>query len=80
MKNKSLFLLIALAISSCEKKYCWKCTVMSQSNGGVNYSQTTTNVCDKTESEIKDYEKAGTMTTRSNGITVYTSTSCEQGN
>jgi hypothetical protein len=75
-----LSLATLLFLTSCEKKYCWNCTIMSQSNGGVNYSQTTNTVCDKTETEIKDYEKAGTMTTRSNGITVYTSTSCDKGN
>ena len=78
MKKLILPLLTILTLTSCEKKQCWKCTISSQAPGYVNtLSQTTTAVCDKTTTEIQDYEKAGTMTTISNGIRVETVTDCK---
>ncbi len=78
MKKIAVILRITLISTSCQKKYCWKCTISSQANGGLSSSTTTTTVCDKTESEIRDYEKAATMITSSSGITVNTSTRCQK--
>jgi hypothetical protein len=78
MKKLILPLITILTLTSCERKQCWKCTISSQAPGYVNtLSQTTTTVCDKTTTEIQDYEKAGTMTTISNGIRVETTTDCQ---
>jgi hypothetical protein len=78
MKKIAVLLIITLISASCQKKYCWKCTISSQANGGAGSSKTTTTVCDKTESEIRDYEKSATMTTTSGSVTVFTSTSCQK--
>ena len=80
--KKIIFTLITLfTFTSCEKKQCWKCTVSSQAPGYVNtLTQTTTTVCDQTASDIENYEKAGTMTTVSNGIRVETVTNCQSSN
>ena len=78
MKNLFLTLITILTLTSCERKQCWKCTVSSQAPGYVNtLTQTTTTVCDQTQTEIENYEKAGTMTTISNGIRVETVTDCQ---
>ena len=78
MKKLILTLITILAFTSCERKQCWKCTISSQAPGYVNtLNQTTTTVCDQTQTEIENYEKAGTMTTISNGITVETVTNCQ---
>ena len=78
IKKLILPLITILTLTSCEKKQCWKCTISSQAPGYVNtLNQTTTTVCDKTTTEIQDYEKAGTMTTVSNGIRVETVTDCQ---
>jgi hypothetical protein len=78
MKKIAVIIIITLISTSCQKKYCWKCTISSQANGGLSSSTTTTTVCDKAESEIRDYEKAATMITSSSGITVNTSTRCQK--
>ena len=78
MKKLILTLITILTFTSCERKQCWKCTVSSQAPGYVGtLTQTTTTVCDQTQTEIENYEKAGTMTTVSNGITVETVTNCQ---
>lgn len=78
MKKIILPLMTILAFTSCETKYCWKCTISTQAG---NYSaQSTTTVCNKSRSEIEDYERAGTMTTTSNGISVVTTTDCTVNN
>jgi hypothetical protein len=42
---------------SCQKQYCWKCqtTTVVSPTGDVSHSNA--NVCDKTEKEIRQYEK-----------------------
>ena len=77
MKKVIPSLITILAFTSCETKYCWKCTISSQATTGNYSSQTTTTICDKTRTEAEDYEKAGTMTTTSNGISVVTTTDCQ---
>jgi hypothetical protein len=78
MKKLILPLITILSFTSCERKQCWKCTVSSQAPGYVGtLTQTTTTVCDQTQTEIENYEKAGTMTTISNGIRVETTTDCQ---
>ena len=73
-----LTLILLTILFSCERKQCWKCTVSSQAPGYVGtLTQTTTTVCDQTQTEIENYEKAGTMTTVSNGIRVETTTDCQ---
>lgn len=78
--KKVLFLFVALTatVFSCkkesEKKYCWKCittvTMTPSSAGGTGTSTNT--VCDQSEEQIRNYEKAGTQTTTSSagGVTV----------
>ena len=81
MKTLITTLLTLLTLSSCETKYCWKCTVTAQVPGYPQATNTTTTtVCDQTQTEIENYEKAGTMTTTSNGVTVYTTTDCQVSN
>lgn len=77
MKKVILSLITIIAFTSCETKYCWKCTVSSQTTTGGYSSQTITTICDKTKSEAEDFEKAGTSQTTSNGITVVTTTDCQ---
>jgi hypothetical protein len=78
MKKIILTLITILTLTSCGKEYCWKCTISAQAPGYVNtLNQTTTTVCDQTQTEIEDVEKAGTMTTISNGIRVETVTDCQ---
>ena len=81
MKKLILPLITILTLTSCEKKQCWKCTISTQAPGYVNtLNQTTTTFCDQTKTEIEDVEKAGTMTTISNGIRVETVTDCQVSN
>jgi hypothetical protein len=81
MKKLILPLIAILIFTSCEKKKCWKCTTSAQATGYVGTpTQTTTTICDQTATEIEDVEKAGTMTTISNGIRVETVTDCQVSN
>lgn len=81
MKKLILPLITILTLTSCEKKQCWKCTISAQAPGYANtLNQTTTTVCDQTQTEIEDVEKAGTMTTISSGIIVETVTDCQVSN
>lgn len=81
MKKLIFTLVTILTFTSCERKQCWKCTISAQAPGYVNtLTQTTTAVCDKTQTEIENYEKAGTMTTISSGIIVETVTDCQVSN
>jgi hypothetical protein len=74
--KRALFTILIFACLSCkkEKSYCWKCTTKviyyPSSIGGNGTSNNT--VCDKTQDEIDNYEKAATSTTTSSsgGITV----------
>ena len=77
MKKLILPLITIITFTSCESTYCWKCTINSQATTGNYSSQTVTTICDKTKTEAENYEKAGTMTTTSNGISVVTTTDCQ---
>jgi hypothetical protein len=67
---------------SCQKQYCWKCqtTTVVSPTGDVSHSNA--NVCDKTEKEIRQYEKDHTTqkTGNSGGQTVMLNiiTSCNK--
>jgi hypothetical protein len=67
-------ILLTLITASCEKKQCWQCTLTQTTYGAGNQSPVTVNntVCDKTEKEIRDYEKgaSSTATARSGNVTV----------
>ena len=80
MRASQIVILVALAISatSCKKKYCWKCrtTTYISPSGGQQPSVTNNVVCDKTESDIKDYQKAATTSSRSGNVTVNVVTAC----
>lgn len=71
-----LFITLLIAGVSCskEKTYCWKCTTkVTYSPTSIGGSGTSSNtVCDKTQEEIDNYEKAGSKitTSSSGGITV----------
>lgn len=79
---KPLFLiLLCLAFVSCGKEYCWKChytTITHYSNGTASTQNGDEDVCNKTSSEIKDYEKAGNYVRNdaAQGITITQSMSC----
>lgn len=59
LKMKTLIpvLLIMLLLSSCEKKYCWRCDVTSNYSGRVISSPS---YCDRTTEEIMKIEDEGT--------------------
>jgi hypothetical protein len=78
-----IFLFINLfALTSCEREYCWDCTYYSQVGGVVgSLRETKQVVCEKTESEIRDMEKAGTsMQTISGGNLLKTDVVCKKQN
>jgi hypothetical protein len=63
MKPYFLYLVLIASFTgfSCKRKYCWNCTYYSQVGGYSNsLVKTEEKVCDKTEDEIKDFEKAAT--------------------
>lgn len=80
MKKLILPLITILIFTSCETKYCWKCTISTQATTGNYSAQSTTTVCEKSKSEIEDYERAGTSQTTANGVTVVTTTNCTVNN
>jgi hypothetical protein len=67
---------IALILTSCTKKYCWKCTLTSGTPQGI--VKTESSVCDKTQKEIKEVEASGTTTTKVGNSTYGTVMSCNQ--
>jgi hypothetical protein len=80
MKLLLVFALI-FTLFSCEKKTCWKCTIQTSFTGSTNVppgSVSKIDVCDKTKSEIREYEKTTSSTTQTGGYTVRQSTSCTQ--
>jgi hypothetical protein len=56
-----ILLFITLALTSCEKSYCWQCTTFSRI---LNKETGTTRECDYTEDEIRAKEKARTDDTQ----------------
>ena len=58
--KKLLFVIALVALFSCEKEpiYCWQCN--KEIFTDRTYSSHVTMTCDKTESEIRDFEKSGT--------------------
>ena len=81
---KLFFLLLALTVLfSCKKKYCYVCEtttrVFQGSTNSTNISRT--QVCDKTDDEIKAYEKQNSRTENSfSGNTTTTVSSVMQCN
>jgi hypothetical protein len=70
-----------MTLAACQKKYCWKCTIMTgyQSSGSTPPATvTTTNVCDMSEKEIREYERTHTSSSSSGNITVKQSAVCSQ--
>jgi hypothetical protein len=87
MKKVSiLFVALTFTAFSCkkesEKKYCWKCiTTVTMTPSSAGGSGTSTNtVCDQSEEQIRNYEKAGTQTTTSSSggytLTMKSTTHC----
>jgi hypothetical protein len=73
--TKIALVIILFSGVSCTKSYCWQC--MTQLNiiatgQPTQYSKSESSVCDKTEKEIRDYEKAGSKqtTATTGGVTV----------
>lgn len=72
----AITLLVILSFASCKKeeqKFCWKCTFMPTNATGTGVSsinKTVTDVCNKTEAEIRAYETDNTKTKTPNGSTV----------
>jgi hypothetical protein len=87
MKKFSILVLaIMISALSCkkesEKKYCWKCTTkvtMTPTSAGGSGTSTNT-VCDQSDEQIRNYEKAGTQTTTSSSggytVTMKSTTTC----
>lgn len=80
MKKILILSAIVIGLVSCEKKTCWKCTIQTaySSTTPIPSTVTRTQVCDKTKSEIREYEKQSSASTTQGNITVRTSTSCVQ--
>lgn len=54
MKKLFFVAIAACSLTSCEKKLCWECTYVyttSPYNAGRNI------ICDKTKTQIREYEK-----------------------
>lgn len=54
MKKVLLLLILGGSLLSCKKKPCWECERTEHSD---QTTTTSASVCDKTEEEIKQYEK-----------------------
>lgn len=77
MKKKILIVAaFATLLFSCQKKYCWKCTLTAGTPQGI--VKTESSVCDKTEKEIKEVEASGTTKTKVGNTTYGTVMSCSQ--
>ena len=66
--KKLLFILSLIALMSCEKppEYCWQCN--KERFAPNAYASTVQIICDKTEDEIRDFEKQQTRDL--SGVTV----------
>ncbi len=92
MKNLYIICCSAMFIlcSACQKKYCWKCAIITYTRTApsgtiyTGYTNDTTkhsfSVCDKTAAEIKAYEvNTSSILTESNIIVnTSTTTTCNQ--
>lgn len=89
MKKTLLLLGFAALLASCSKdkkddaKHCWTCKVAVTYTPDMGANSTIDQeVCDRTEAEIRQYEKAGTVsqTVNNNGMTITQSavTTCTQ--
>jgi hypothetical protein len=63
-----LILLALLALTSCEKKYCWQCVDTVHKNDSLT-SSIKTEVCDKTEKEIQEMESSKGFSRTVGGVT-----------
>ena len=61
--KKVLSLLLFCSLMSCQKKYCYKCSIAHAAEATMP-SVTDTVLCDKTLTEILKYEKDNTITER----------------
>lgn len=78
-KLLSVLLLCMLLTTACKKeeKFCWQCAMFKWSKAGYLDTQhpTLTSECNKTEKEIRAYEKANTKTMQTyNGNNYQTTT------
>lgn len=79
-----MMLIALVSLTSCKKKYCYQCSIVSTIKGGgansIGTSQAT--YCDKTQDEINQIQKDGTRTATaiSGGVVVTQSlvTSCNK--
>lgn len=74
MKKYLILFCLSIACLSCQKKYCWKCTLYGPNSAGTGLDLTkpTNNTqCDMSKSDISNYEKAHTKTIRVNNGTNY---------
>lgn len=70
---KKLLPLAALTLFACNKPKCWTCTTKMYNNVAGTITQDS-KLCDKTKSEIKDYENIGTYDetyVNANGDTIH---------
>lgn len=83
--KKIAAILCIICLTSCQKKYCWKCVMYKGNSSGV--LDLTTPVrsaqCDMTEAEIKAYEKANTNsvnegTEKDVHVKIFEQTNCSQ--
>ena len=85
--KKTLFLifLVSASLTACKKKNCWKCTTKEVGGAATilpgSQATSKSTVCDKTEEEIRQWEKdnTGTETYEENGqqYTLTATTICE---
>lgn len=67
MKKVLLLLILGGSLISCKKKPCWECLTKDYDKPST---PTTSTVCDKTEEEIRQYEKDKAAQDDNNGIVV----------
>jgi hypothetical protein len=82
-----IFTVLFLGCISCNNdvilddgKYCWTCVVEAKAtvNGHTATNKQTVTICDKTEAEIREIEKSGTLATSGSGYTGKATTKCSQ--
>ena len=76
---KKLIIILAITSLSCSKevyRFCWDCTITTTATA-IGFNQVDeVRVCDWTEQDQEDFEKQGTSTRVSSGVTIKQETIC----
>jgi hypothetical protein len=84
MKISRLIVCLIIAItgvSSCKKKYCWKCTLATTTvtpSGYKNTSYKDSAVCDMTDKERQEYEKSNSSDLEVGPLLIKRATVCQK--